>query len=442
MGQGMGQEWGSNGGRAAAQPRPVSSQVREQDADALAPLRHRGGGEDPAQSSAGERGPGSESSDPADRRAGLTSTHIAHVSPSFHSAIWRCVGKPPPVVAHWGGRAPAATAVILQSVRARARVRSLKGAGLPPPYRQLAAVGSSPRWRDYAKGKRRPRTKDPAEVVSNQQRRAVDLTRDGQFAKACKALTSAPPVEASDDSLRMLRDKHPRAQSQPDLSDLGPPAFSPSISVDLVRKTILAFPRGSAPGPSGLRPQHLKDAVKSVLGDECVEQITGWVNVGAGGGRSACATSPAPMLWNTSGRDRSESRHRWVSRSGNAFNTIDREVFLREVRSRLPGLSKWVEWCYGAPSNLLFAGNVIASELASDPDLYLTFFYLDDGYIAGENRAVARAMERLTAMAARVGLQLCSRKCEVIAAAPPPPPAAAGSGAPSQPLVDPPIPPQ
>ena len=47
----------------------------------------------------------------------------------------------------------------------------------------------------------------------------------------------------------------------------------------------------------------------------------------------------------------------------NAFNCIDRGVFLREVRGRLPALSKWVEWCYTCPSRLLFDGAVISSEV-------------------------------------------------------------------------------
>eukprot|EP00662_Eupelagonemidae_sp_cell21_P046891 gene46891-41891_t len=41
---------------------------------------------------------------------------------------------------------------------------------------------------------------------------------------------------------------------------------------------------------------------------------------------------------------------------------IDRDVFLREVRNRLPGLAPWAEWCYGAPSHLLFDGVAISSE--------------------------------------------------------------------------------
>ena len=35
---------------------------------------------------------------------------------------------------------------------------------------------------------------------------------------------------------------------------------TPDIDPDLVRKKIYSFGKGSAGGPTGLRPQHLKDA--------------------------------------------------------------------------------------------------------------------------------------------------------------------------------------
>ena len=63
------------------------------------------------------------------------------------------------------------------------------------------------------------------------------------------------------------------------LSDLGKDLGSasaaavPEIDVEMVRKAVAHFPRGSAPGPSGLRPQHLSDAIKTTVGDRCIEQI-------------------------------------------------------------------------------------------------------------------------------------------------------------------------
>ena len=38
----------------------------------------------------------------------------------------------------------------------------------------------------------------------------------------------------------------------------------------------------------------------------------------------------------------------------NAFNLIDRDVFVKAACEMFPGLSQWTQWCYGNPSLLLF----------------------------------------------------------------------------------------
>eukprot|EP00662_Eupelagonemidae_sp_cell21_P016174 gene16174-22683_t len=40
-------------------------------------------------------------------------------------------------------------------------------------------------------------------------------------------------------------------------------------------------------------------------------------------------------------------------------------AFLREIRNRLPGLAAWAEWCYGAPSNLVYSDTVLSSEVGA-----------------------------------------------------------------------------
>ena len=112
----------------------------------------------------------------------------------------------------------------------------------------------------------------------------------------------------------------------------------------------------------------------------------------------------------------------------NAFNTIDRKEFLRQVRHQLPGLIRWAEWCYGGPSKLFFDGAVISSEvgvqqgdplgplffslalqpllleLGEIPGLDISFSFLDDLVLAGTQLAVARGIPLLEASARRVGL--------------------------------------
>ena len=126
----------------------------------------------------------------------------------------------------------------------------------------------------------------------------------------------------------------------------------------------------------------------------------------------------------------------------NAFNTIDRGKFLREVRHRMPGLARWAEWCYGRPSKLFFDGVVIQSEVGVQqgdplgpllfalalqpillqmdniPGLDISFSFLDDLVLAGEQSAVATGIAQLKNSSASLGLQLNMTKCELVPAIP------------------------
>lgn len=134
----------------------------------------------------------------------------------------------------------------------------------------------------------------------------------------------------------------------------------------------------------------------------------------------------------------SEGKLAFVADFENVSNTIDRGRFLREVRHHLPGLAHWVEWCYRRPSRLFFDGVVISSEagvqqgdpvgpllfalalqpvlnqLANIPGLELTFSYLGDLVLAGEQSAVAFAIALLKDSAASFGLKLNMSKCELV----------------------------
>ena len=72
----------------------------------------------------------------------------------------------------------------------------------------------------------------------------------------------APPAEVTDEVLQEMRAKHPEARlgEQERLQSLRAiaPAAAYQADVEAMEKAMRAFPRGSAPGLAGLRPQHLK----------------------------------------------------------------------------------------------------------------------------------------------------------------------------------------
>jgi hypothetical protein len=93
-------------------------------------------------------------------------------------------------------------------------------------------------------------------------RRARRAIEDGQFKKATQALTSSGLAQASDEVFSEMLAKHPHD----DLSTL--PQKTPPASVQIseaeVLKGLRSFPNGTAPGPSALRANHLKEAVLQI----------------------------------------------------------------------------------------------------------------------------------------------------------------------------------
>ena len=129
----------------------------------------------------------------------------------------------------------------------------------------------------------------------------------------------------------------------------------------------------------------------------------------------------------------------------NAFNCVSRSKVLSEVQERMPSLARWVQWCYGSPSHLVFGDHTLESRAGvqqGDPlgpllfslaihqlamklrnmgrdipggdPLDLTLFYLDDGLLCGSAAAVAAALRVLEAEGAQIGLQLKMGKCELV----------------------------
>ena len=96
---------------------------------------------------------------------------------------------------------------------------------------------------------------------------------------------SAGLAEHTPETVRIMREKHPSAPV---------PTFQPTgdcqqlqFTGEQVRKAVLSFKRGTAPGPDGIRAEHLKAAIKlSTPGRQgaAEEALTKLVNVMAAGG--------------------------------------------------------------------------------------------------------------------------------------------------------------
>ena len=115
----------------------------------------------------------------------------------------------------------------------------------------------------------------------------------------------------------------------------------------------------------------------------------------------------------------------------NAFNSISHEQMFREVRSRIPSMTAWLECCYGAKPLLHFGNHIILSccgvqqgdplgplafSLALHPiverikrevpGLLINAWYLDDGTLCGTADDLKAALEIIEEDGLSRGLQL------------------------------------
>ena len=333
-------------------------------------------------------------------------------------------------------------------------------------------------------------------------RRAEALAREGLDSKACAALTGEPLVEATRDNHRLLTQLHPE-EPPPNCPPLAELALAPRLLPEAVLAALRSFPKGSGCGPAGLRAQHLLDSLTPAYKTTVLELLTEVSQLladgrgprelapflaGAGlmasrkkdGGVRPIAVGEVlrRLVAKTLSKETQEAAQRylwplqvgvacplgaecaihtaaqWTQRHrhtpdhvflkvdfSNAFNHINRDKMLTQVRQHFPELARWCHYCYGRHSILQFgqwqvssqcgvqqgdplgpllfalALQPLAQELASareDSDLSLLTFYLDDGVMGGSAAAVSSALRTLQAGGASYGLTLNLRKCELI----------------------------
>ena len=247
----------------------------------------------------------------------------------------------------------------------------------------------------------------------------LTLAGEGQFTRATQALTSCGMADKSRATVKLLRDKHP-APSHP----IGPLPTTNSDPLSLygpnVFKSALKFKKGTAPGPSGLRPEHLRVVLQSpttrregasnaltkllnkmvaglvppqvapylcgarlhaskkrdggirpiAVGD-LLRRLASKCVAEAVSGKAAALFSPLQhgvgvrngceaIVHATRGAlDKDGTKFVMQADFINAFNTADRAVALQEVAHHFPEILPWCTTSYGAPSILLFGNTII-----------------------------------------------------------------------------------
>ncbi|XP_061706402.1 uncharacterized protein LOC133525602 [Cydia pomonella] len=116
----------------------------------------------------------------------------------------------------------------------------------------------------------------------------------------------------------------------------------------------------------------------------------------------------------------------------NAFNSLERDVLLSEVRDKIPLLYPFLHQVYSSPSKLFFNESLIQSQVGaqqgdplgplifslaiqkviSGPQSPLNVWYLDDGTLGGKPEEVHQDLLTLLPLLRNLGLEVNTNKCE------------------------------
>ncbi len=272
------------------------------------------------------------------------------------------------------------------------------------------------------------RKQDEEEMEAEQLRKRVAAKMaDCDVKGAVRLLASSEDLAGhGEEVIQALRSKHPPAPENLNLppapnAQMPPPS---AVTKEQVAAAVTSFPSGSAAGPDGLRPAHLKALIGQgsfAAGEKLLETLTKFVNMVLRGeipdfvtpiffGASLCALAkkdggvrpiavgntfrrlatkvglkplsaglgqhlrPVQLGFGTSGGCEAavHATHTYLSQTQskgvllkidmrNAFNSIRRDVFLRVARERIPTLYPLLWQAYAKPSVLFFGETIIHS---------------------------------------------------------------------------------
>jgi hypothetical protein len=150
------------------------------------------------------------------------------------------------------------------------RIKSLREGKIGPLW--LKAIKPPDQNR---RGKRGPAPKAPSKVEVNN-RRCLDLLRSGLYRRAAEALVTEGLDFDSPKAAEAMADKHLARESLPSLPEDPNPASLQFFS-EQVLQGLKSFRPGFAPGPSGLRAEHIKAATHcptTATAERCQRHIT------------------------------------------------------------------------------------------------------------------------------------------------------------------------
>ncbi len=269
------------------------------------------------------------------------------------------------------------------------------------------------------------------------------------------------------------------------------------VDSSMVQASICSFANGSSAGTDGLRPQHLKDIISLSAGEagrralDAVTRLTNFMLAGKLNdeiceliyGASLCALTKKdghirPIAIGTTFRrltskiacysvksdminyllprqtgfgvkfgsegavhairtyirnPRNASKVCLKVDVSNAFNSVERDVMLTEIKTKVPQIYHYLRQCYLKPTFLAFGDKVIASKVGAqqgDPagplifslaihpmvtqlNTELNIWYLDDGTLADTPDKVLSNLTFLKEKAKLLGLELNYEKCEL-----------------------------
>jgi hypothetical protein len=272
-------------------------------------------------------------------------------------------------------------------------------------------------WADTLKYINISNNSPESSLEMEQKRRCISLAREGNASKSLKSLSQSPIAPLNDNTYERLKSKHPTSETPENLQDFNQIEFI-DFNIDLIMNS---FPKSTAAGPSGLRIDHIKEALsldknskdfgkilKNFINYLLSGSIPSQIKHYLGGARLIALEKPnkdiRPIAIGESFRrisskvicrtcqsdiqeyfsniqygnqkrgcetiihrinDGLESLETWCMLKvdiANAFNSVKRKSFLDQIATIFPKAYNWSKWLYEEKTPLLFANSIIWSE--------------------------------------------------------------------------------